>query len=423
MKHYLQISAATDGSRRCDDWLPHPDAVDGVRLVRCYRLRSSPDSVSPVLVEVLRSLDPSAGFPQVRCLSTAARAPLHHRASPPVRAAHLESASDVPRGEVPAPRMLRERNDLHVALLIEDELVVVIFERREQRAVLVIRRDVVEDLQPHRHGDDGAIQGVDVVALDEEGLLFLPLGVTFPAVEHELVVLRDADVVVHRTECHLVAPRTELGEKRAPGAGRELGHEHGVHLDSQDVGVEWVLPPLELRLVDGAAPPRKHLRDVERARGNHGRTIPLELGQEVFHPFVALDVALARQRIVDVLHRGHVVLRRGIAIPASVHGHAAVLRVGVIHLLVRRGHERQELHERVEVGGLRHPEIGVPLRRRLQRGSHRAQTNLLVVRLGQHELDEVFERGARAIVLRLGLARRAAVRHRFELPGVRIRGD
>ena len=126
-------------------------------------------------------------------------------------AAQPESASDVRRGEVPAPRMLIFRNDLHVTVLVDDEVVVVVAERREQRSVLVTRRDVVQDLQPHHHGDDGAVHGVDVVALDEEGLLLLPTLVPFPAVELEDVVLRDAKRV-HQTECHLVAPRTVLGE-------------------------------------------------------------------------------------------------------------------------------------------------------------------------------------------------------------------
>ena len=87
-------------------------------------------------------------------------------------------------------------------------------------------------LEPYQHGDDRAVLDVDVVAL----------GVTFPLPELEGLVRRDG-VFVHRSEFQLVAPRTAFGEKEAPGAGRELGHEHCVNKDPEDGGVEWILPP------------------------------------------------------------------------------------------------------------------------------------------------------------------------------------
>jgi len=85
-----------------------------------------------------------------------------------------------------------------------------------------------------------------------------------------------------------------------------------------------------------------------------------------------------------------------------------------------RSYARQELYERINIGGLRHP-VGVDARH--QRGFHLVQTHLLRVRWRQHELDEVFESRGPELVLRLGLACRAAVRHRGELRGVRIRGE
>lgn len=58
-------------------------------------------------------------------------------------------------------------------MIIDDEALVVIAERHEQQGVLMIQRDVVEDLDPQHHDDDGTIIGVDVVRVRRVCCCFL----------------------------------------------------------------------------------------------------------------------------------------------------------------------------------------------------------------------------------------------------------
>ncbi len=99
--------------------------------------------------------------------------------------------------------------------------------------------------------------------------------------------------------------------------------------------------------------------------------------------------------------------------------HAAVLRVGRILLFPGRAHERQELHDRVQVGGLRHP---VEVSFSASAYFHRAQTHLFRVLWREHDFDEVFECRGRASAQLDGRARLTAALHRVLLPGARVRG-